>query len=285
MPSNREQMKNRVAQFAQRKAIVQSSIGAVILWSVLLLMPISALTQEQSFPLPSTTGAVGKKDPGALTEIKAHLLTVSAAGWQDLQATGTLTYPDGNPHPATLFLMGSRYSRLDIEMGSGVRSLRLSGFVGSYQHEKGNQGTLPSAASSSGIVAFPRVWTDAEASSHVSLYDQSSYSVAGQNLHRVTMEYAIESATGVGLRNRTAATDLYFDPNSHLLLHSVDAVTLNGPMHQTFIRVNTYGDYEQFSGVKIPTSIKQYLNGQLQWTLQLSQITINTAPPAHTFSF
>ena len=153
MPLNRGQMKNRISQFVERKTIEQTLRLTVFLGGILLLGPISALTQEQSFPLPSTTGAVGKKVPAALAEIKAHLLTVSAGGWQDLQATGTLTYPDGNAHPAVLYLRGAKYSRLDIEMDSGTRSLRLSGFVGSLLDEKANQETLPPAASSAGTSA------------------------------------------------------------------------------------------------------------------------------------
>ena len=280
MPSNRGRMKNQVFQSAQ-----QNVIRAVLLCCVLMLAPRFAFTQEQSFPLPTTTGAVGKKDSGALAEIKAHLLTVSASGWQDLQATGTLTYPDSDTHPATLYLMGSKYSRLDIEMGAGTRSLRIGGFAGRFQDEQGNQGSLPPGTSCAGIVAFSRIWSDAVTSSRISLTDENIYGGTGQSLHRITMEYPLESATGSGLANRTAATDLYFDPSTHLLAYSVDAVAFHGTTRQIFNRVTAYGDYQEFSGIKVPTAIKQYLNGQLQWTLQLSQVTVNSAPPAHTFSF
>jgi hypothetical protein len=117
------------------------------------------------------------------------------------------------------------------------------------------------------------------------LYDQSIYAGTGQSLHRITIEHPVESATGNGLKNRTAATDLYFAPNTHLLMYSVDSVTYNGTSGQTFSQVTSYEDYRQFNGIKVPTTVKQYLGGQLQWTLQLSQITINAAPPVNTFSF
>jgi hypothetical protein len=122
-------------------------------------------------------------------------------------------------------------------------------------------------------------------SSRIALTDENIYDGTGQSLHRITMEYPLESATGSGLANRTATTDLYFDPSTHLLAYSVDAVAFHGSTRQIFNRVTAYGDYQQFSGIKVPTAIKQYLNGQLQWTLQLSQVTVNSAPPAHTFSF
>jgi hypothetical protein len=271
-------MKNRIFSYALRNAMLPVFLCG-------LLASSCAFAQERRFPLPSTTGVVGKKDAGAAAEIKAHLQAVSAAGWQSLQATGTLTYPEGDTHAATLYLMGARYSRLDIEMGSGLRSLRVQGTDGRFQDERGNQGSLPPGTSSAGIMAFPRIWSVSATSSRISLSDQSSYSVSGQNLHRVTMEYPLESATGSKSLNGTAATDLYFDSNTHLLAHSVDAVTFSGPMRQTFNRASTYADYQQFSGVQVPTTIKQYLNGQLQWTLQLTQVTVNPALTTDTFSF
>jgi hypothetical protein len=243
------------------------------------------MAQEQSFPLPSITGTLGNKDPGALAEIKAYLLAVSATGWQSLEGTGTLTFQDGNVHSALLYLKGAKYSRLDITMDSGIRSLRVSGFAGRSQDEKGNTGVLAPTTSSAGIVAFPRIWTDATTSAKVSLFDQKMYVGAGQSLHRVTIEYPLDDAEGSGpLRRRTAATDLYFDPNNHLLLFSVDSFSVS-TMRQRLARVTSYADYQPFDGVSVPTTIKQILNGQEQWMLQLSHVTINTSSPTSTFLF
>jgi hypothetical protein len=276
---------NQVRSEKRARPCTRKPLFAFVLLSVLAITPSLALAQEQSFPLPATTGALGKRDAGALAEIKAHLMAVLVAGWQDLQATGTLTYPDGDVHSATLYLMGAKRARLDIEMAAGTRSVRLGGFAGRYQDEEGNQGSLPPATSSAGIVAFPRIWADGATSSRISLYDQNTYASDGQSFHRITMEYPLESTSGDRLGIKTAATDLYFDPNTHLLVYSVDAVTFNGSSGQILSRVTGYSGYQQFNGIKVPATIKQYLNGQLQWTLQLSQVNVNTAPPATTFSF
>jgi hypothetical protein len=252
--------------------------------SLLAIAPVSVSAQEQSFPLPSTTGTLGNKDAGALAEIKAHLLAASATGWQGLEGTGTLTYPDGDVHSALLYLRGSKYSRLDITMDSGTRSLRVSGIAGRFQDEKGNPGVLHPATSSAGIVAFPRIWTDAAVSTKVSLYDHKIYTGTGQSLHRITIEYPIDAEGGSSFSKRTAATDLYFDPNTHLLLFSVDSFSVS-TMRRQLTLVTSYGNYQPFEGVSVPTTIKQALNGQEQWTLQLSQVTINTNSPTSTFSF
>ncbi len=133
-------------------------------------------------------------------------------------------------------------------------------------------------------VAFPRIWTDAAVSPKVSLYDQKIYAWEGQSLHRVTIEYPLDDQEGRSFSKRTAATDLYFDPNTHLLLFSVDSFSVS-TMRRQLARVTSYASYQPFEGVSVPTTIKQILNGQDQWTLQLSQVTMNTNSPANTFLF
>jgi hypothetical protein len=56
-------------------------------------------------------------------------------------------------------------------------------------------------------------------------------------------------------------------------------------MRRQLARVTSYASYQPFEGVSVPTTIKQILNGQDQWTLQLSQVTMNTNSPANTFLF
>jgi len=278
------QQMRRELRSAKCRWFLRNRAFALVLWGLLVVAPVSVSAQDQNFPLPSTTGTLGHKDAAALAEIKAHLLAVSATGWQGLEGTGTLTYPDGDVHSALLYLRGSKRSRLDITMASGTRSLRVSGFAGRFQDEKGIFGVLPPATSSAGIVAFPRIWTDAAVSPNVSLYDQKFYAGTGQSLHRITIEYPIDAEGGSSFSKRTAATDLYFDPNTHLLLFSVDSFSVSS-MRRQLTRVTSYGNYQSFEGVSVPTTIKQALNGQEQWTLQLSQVTISTNSPTSTFSF
>lgn len=246
--------------------------------------------QEQSpnlsFPTPSTTGTFGVKSAGALNEVVAHIQAVSANGWQDLEGQGTMTFPAGDTHQASLYLLRSAYTRLDVVMDSGTRSLRVQNYSGKHLDENGNQGSLPLATASTGVVAFSRVWSDAVSSPRVSLFDQGLYTGTGQNLHRITMEYQCggSSQSGAAALTTDIATDLYFDPNTHLLLFSVDNVQfMNSAVN--FSRVTSYSAYQQFNGTLVPTLLSQTMNGQSVWTLQLNQITINTNPPTSTFSF
>jgi hypothetical protein len=250
------------------------------------LEPVYA--QEATFPMPATTGVFGKKDPSALTVITAYLQASATSGWHDLQASGTLTYPSGDSHSAEFFLSESGYSRLDITMNSGTRSVRLSGPTGAFQDEKGNRGSLLPTTSAAGIVALPRVWIDAATSPNVSLFDRGIFTDAGQPLRRITMEYQIvlgrnqSNSQSVSL---DIATDLYFDPTSNLLAASADAVTFNEARNHPFTRITRYSNYHPMSGILIPDTISQTIDGQLQWTLQLDQITVNSNPPQSTFQF
>lgn len=240
--------------------------------------------QTPTFPSPVASGVLGVKDPSALIEIAAHLQAVSAAAWQDLEGTGTLTYQSGDAHDATLFLSGTRYSRLDVVMGSGTRSLRLIDSYGNFRDEKGTQGVLLPKTAKVGIVVLPEVWLRSATSPQVSIRDRGAYVANGLSLHRITLEYQVYPGQFTS-GDPTVATDLYFDSATHLIQFSVDSLLFANSAGQSFLRVTSYGSYQRFSGILFPTALQQTLNGQLQWTLQLNAITVNTNPAESTFSF
>ena len=271
------------------KATCVVRIGSFTNFSLLLLAllvanPTSTFSQDQAFPFPTKAGVIGVKDPTALAEVVAFTRAAGAANWMNLQGTGTLSYQDGEAHDASLYLLGSEYSRLDIEIGSGTRSVRLNACAGSFQDESEERSFLLPMTSRAGIVAYPKVWTDAVNSNLVSLYDRGLYTGTGQALRRITIEYQLTpGAYRPG--DPTVATDLYFDPSTHALLFSVDSVQFAGSAGQPFLQVMAYGGYQAFNGLLIPTSLQQTLNGQPQWALQLNQVTINTNLSPSTFSF
>jgi len=257
------------------------------LFALLMLFGVSwtpALSQTQGFPIPPVTGSLGAKDANALAEVQSFVQVTGAVGWQDLVGTGTLSYQDGEVHAASIYLQGSARSRLDIDMGSGSRSVRLNASSGAFEDESGNLSSLLPATSRAGIVAFPRLWIDASSSPLVSLSDQGLYTGTGQSLHRITVEYQLNPGT-YSAGDPTVATDLYFDPSTHLLLFSVDSVQFVNAQGQSFLQTMQYGAYQSFNGVSIPTSLTQTLNDQPQWAMQVTQLTLNSHPTPDTFSF
>jgi len=265
-----------------RKLFIQLApiFALQLAWSSLLTPEL--LSQEQSFPAPPVGGILGVKDASAMTEVAGFLEASSATGWHDLEGSGTLTFPAGDEHSATLWLSGAQESRLDVVMDSGTRSSRLATTSGRFRDEKGNQTPVFPDTASRGIFAFSRIWAEGASTSQISFHDQGMLSVTGQSLHRITMEYPYVQASGF---RPTVATDLYFNPTTHLLVFSVEDVRFMQVPYRLFRRVTEYSNYQTIGAITFPASIRQTLDGQVQWKLQITQITTNTNPPDSTFSF
>lgn len=147
--SNAERMKKARCQGMSLRKRAVCTVLLVSCCAFPALLPLAAQAQETdpaapliTFPAPIPTGVLGVKQQAALNEINAHIHAVSAVGWQDLEGTETITFAAGDTHSASLYLLQSTYSRLDIVMDAGTRSLRVASSLGAFQDERGNQGTL-----------------------------------------------------------------------------------------------------------------------------------------------
>jgi hypothetical protein len=112
-------------------------------------------------------------------------------------------------------------------------------------------------------------------------------SVSGNSLHRITFEAPVLSsqASVTTTRENVSLVDLYFDPGTHLLLKSVASVRLDSKDRAYYLQAITYGDYRQVAGVMIPHSFTQTLNGQRQWTLQLTNPRVSPVVDSSYFHF
>jgi hypothetical protein len=256
------------------------------MFQAFVLFTICTITaSSQQFPAPVALGLLGRQDPGALAELAANLQTCGVHNWNDLKASGTLTYASGDDHPATLYLLGANYSRLDVETPGVVRSIRFTPTSARSSDERSGVSQLTPSAFAAGLFALARTWTSLGASTNsFSLYDQGLSNVAGPPLHRVTLEYALGTPSDE-TTTVTFATDLYFDPTTHLLIYDVDSISYGTTGNSPTIREIYYSNYVTSNGYLVPTTIQETLNDQLQWTLQLSQIESNVNPSITTFSF
>jgi hypothetical protein len=71
--------------------------------------------------------------------------------------------------------------------------------------------------------------------------------------------------------------DFFIDSSSFQILMMQDVVPTN------LVRQIRFSNYTNLNGVLIPFSITQQVDGLQVWTIQLSQISFNTALPASTF--
>jgi hypothetical protein len=233
---------------------------------------------------PKAKGVLGLQDAPALTEVLNHLKVVGANPWIGMQGTGQITYgdTDSTSFPATLSILGNSGFRLDSQAAQGPISIRIFNKVGKIQEANGSIHFLPPDTAASGIFQFqlPRLAKFPVPSA--SLTDRGLVSVNGAQLHRLTFE-APSGATGTHGAH-TVVTDLYFDPTTHLMAKSANSIHLNG-IGNSFLRVISYSDYRPVGGVMIPFLYTQTLDGQKQWTLQLTEVKLNPALSATFFQF
>lgn len=260
---------------------------AFLLWRLLLppfLIGQSAIVADQ-ISAPIATGKVGQVDSSALDQVNKHLLAIGNVAWTGMQGTGQITYGgDKTSYPASLTILGERDFRLDAQTANGTQSIRINGRMGKMQSADGRVDSLSPATASTGLVQFPVLRTVDFRSQSISLTDQGSTSVDGLTLHRLRMESGAVAAKVGAPTPRTTVTDFYFDPKTNLLIKSANSIRLAGSGSDQ-IRVTTYEDYRQVNGSMIPFRFTQSLDGQVLWTLQLSDAQISTDKQTAYFEF
>ena len=268
-----------------------------LFFSSLLLFSVCGLGQDGlsatssssdvDLPIPVPTGILGKHDALALTEVLEHLKVVSVSPWVGMQGTGQIVYgsaqgPAGQtPYSATFSIIGSDRFRLDSQTVSGPMSIRIHKRIGKVQGGDGGVSSIPAETATLGIVQFelPRLADFSNA--NASLFAKEAVALDGATLHRVAYEFSSLSKAA----DKTAVTDLYFDAASHLLVKTAASILLEGTNNNRLLQVITYGDYRKVGSSLIPFRYTQTLGGQLQWTLQLSDVQLNPVLNGTFFEF
>jgi hypothetical protein len=248
---------------------------------------------DRGVVLPQSVPLVPRQDAGALTEIQAFRSAISLGAWQDMHGTGQLTSTatnssgDKSPLSATLWIRHHHEFRLDIQKPDGTSSLRLGGAYGATQHTDGHVTMMDARDAVSGMLAFPALMESAFPGITVMLIDHGLTTVDGTSLHRITIEKPwpgspVDAATG---NLMTTVTDLYFNPQTHLLMKSALAVFGSQSNPEQMLEVVTYSGYNAVNGMLLPHSYRQTLNGQILWTLQLNQVELNSGLSEAGFHF
>lgn len=233
------------------------------------------------------TEVIGRIDPAAMQEITAHRSKVAgSAQWTGLQGTGRIQYgSDPTTYDATLVISGRTKFRLDAQAANGSISIRINGRIGKIQEADGRVFPLPPDTATTGLLQFelPRMEGFPE-QAFCSLIDRGGVAIDGEPFHQVTYEMADHKAAD-GKSVKTIPTELFFDPTTHLLVKSLNMIRLDGAGPNEFQRVITYEDYRQVGDSLIPFRFTQTLNGQKQWTLQLSDVQLNPGTQSNYFQF
>ncbi|WP_213807732.1 hypothetical protein [Granulicella sp. dw_53] len=236
---------------------------------------------------PGAPLASGQSDPLALQAITAFLAAVNGRAWSGMQATGTLTSPEApqSQNPAVLTIKDGDSFRLDVNTTTGQRSTRIHGTSGIIQESNGTKHTLPPATALDGLFAFPQLMMITFPDAQTSVLDRGTVAINGRSLHRISVQHTFSTeATSVTVTQPTIV-DLYFDPTTHLLLKSAAWIQVDTADRAKYLQVVTYGDYQTVNGIVLPFSYSQTLNGQRQWSLQLTNIQLSPAVETSLFTF
>jgi hypothetical protein len=235
--------------------------------------------------MPALTGTLGQVDATALAEIQQYRKAIGATQWAGMQGTGTISQGNQGQLNATLSVLGGNSFRLDVAAPQGVRSVRITDVNGQIQESDGRKHILPAANAKNGILAFPHLLSSTFPEGQTTILDHGIVQIEGHALHRITLVEVVSSDDPASEEGNISVLDLYFDPTSHLLIKSADYVQLDNSDRQHYVRVVTYGDYREVNRTLIPHQYSQTLNGQKQWTLQLTEVHPSPATDASYFLF
>lgn len=248
---------------------------------------------DQGIMLPPDRVPMGRQDSAAMTQIRQFKLAVHAYAWTGMYAEGEMVHNANGkngttsaPEPTKLWILGHEGYRMDVQKADGWSSTRLRGFYGGTKGPKGNISPMDASNARKGLFAFPLLMAENFPNGSDSIIDQGLVSVDGVQLHLVTVgEFSAENTMGSQGRQRPeSVTDLYFSPQSNLLIKSSTSVRfVRDPVK--YLRVVEYGSYQEVKGVLIPFSYSLNLNGQPIWNLHLSTVDLGTSPSYDNFHF
>ncbi len=245
-------------------------------------------TDDQSLPVPQSVSATVQKDAAAVQAVLNFVKTVNGSNWTGIQGTGTFTAPNGDTEDqgsASLTIQNSDEFRLDLNASAGERSIRIYGPYGEILESNGVRHPLPATTAMSGLFAFPRLLAATFPDAAMTVLERGMVSIDGQSLHRVTIEIPDLSSESSSPAGDISVIDLYFDPATSLLVKSAVSVQLDSQDRAIYLQVVTYSDYQKVEGILLPFTYSQTLNGQRQWTLQLTSVKTESSLDASYFQF
>jgi hypothetical protein len=162
--------------------------------------------------------------------------------------------------------------------------MRIADTYGKTMDPSGKSWGLPQATAKLGLFFFPRLLVTAFPGPKTSLIDQGDVQIEGRTLHRITVaEPLVQTQQTVTAPSRLSVVDLYFDKSTHLLIKSAADIQLDSADRSRYVEVLTYDDYRKVQSGLVAFRFHQSLNGQPQWTLQLSDV--NLTPDTNTADF
>lgn len=249
-------------------------------------------TYDRGVVMPEPINATGRQDATAIAEIRLYRAAVGATSWSDMEGIGEITANavdsrgEKSSRPATLWISGDGGYRLDIETPQGTRSVRIEGGYGAIEDANQHRKPIDVRNAANGLVSFPQLLSAAFLATGTELVDDGMATVDGVQLHRVSLQRPLPgNVLGANGKPAMTVTDFYFQPQTHLLVKSAGAIVGLDVTPARYLQVITYGDYRAVNGMQIPFQYQETIDGQLVWTLQLNQVSLNQGVSQTEFHF
>jgi hypothetical protein len=204
------------------------------------------------------------------------------ASIQDVTETGTITYygaNSSNVHGSVIVKgRGLHQFKIEAELSTGKRTIVANGYGGLRIEADGRKLPIhgPSAVDlgSLTIPYLPLIAAMQDPSVSIlysGIVDHNNASVYDLRLQRAYTRQQDPQ----GDRGRRELHDVYIDPKTLLIAAVADHLYLGGPKQPGLVHEDLYSDYQPKNGIMLPLTITQTNGGEVGFTMNLEEVTIN----------
>jgi len=283
----------------------------IVLVTLSLTISVWGFAQDQStgetasaLPDPSVA-SVAAGDPNAMPvaatrdlqaiSLLAQSINVAvghAQGWgaiQDFVATGTITYfwaGEAVPGPATLRGRAPDQFRLDADLPDsaacvgcpGTRSYVINHGWGVLKGPDRTLARLPFHNTVNiGILSFPYPTIAALVADPSTFINYlGAASLNGRPVYRIRMQRRLAATTDPdGALSSLCTTDYFVDAQSSLILRTLDLTHPDETPLRSYAHEVEFDGYSSVNGIQFPRVVREKVDGQTIWEVQLSTISFN----------
>lgn len=233
--------------------------------------------QQTSVEVVTAPVATDTVATDALMLLAQHQAAMGGVDFTALQGTGTIMLPGStSPLPADLVIAGSSFLRVSIHNSDHLIGFAAKGFLHKSYYTDGTSSIDAVGTGPASICAFQLLRTTDVMSKLLSLSKDTSSDVGGRLYDRLQARQALSTSPGKQLsaKSKTVPVIYYFDPATHYLVKSETTLQISGIANPIPLET-TYSDYRSVGSSMVPFRISQMLNGQQDWTLTLTSVTLS----------
>lgn len=265
------------------------AIGCVVVFLVTALI----VPQPTLGASPATQQTV-QRDASAIQFLTQALNAAGGAtvlnGVQDLTSSGTMNRNWGatiQQGQVTIKALGLQQYRQDLVLAEGTWSVIVSNGIGELVRPDGTK--LPISYGNvvnSGFLIYPLPKVAVAAfDSSIAVIDMGVVQLKTVQARQIRIQRTFPSDP-TGTFANLATQDYLFDPTTFQLLETQDRLHPdNTASNAPLTHVVDFGQYQTFSGLAVPTSITETVNGQQTWNIQLTSVNFNSGLTSSDFQF